>query len=119
VRERACPVTVRRAARVQARSGGWRDAARPVRDLWDSWEDEAIVRDTATGRYLDRDRLHCVDFQGATFSVKGPSITARPPQGHLVVMAPARLAAAVRPDVALVDGPLPPGVPTGPSGPHR
>ncbi|MFE2886885.1 LLM class flavin-dependent oxidoreductase [Streptomyces sp. NPDC059272] len=84
-----------------------RDVVQVVRDLWDSWEDGAVVRDAATGRYLDRERVHYVDFEGTTFSVKGPSITPRPPQGQLVVMAPARLADVVRPDIVLVDGPTP------------
>ncbi|MEV6641963.1 LLM class flavin-dependent oxidoreductase [Amycolatopsis sp. NPDC051371] len=52
--------------------------------LWDSWEDGAIVRDAATGRFIDREKLHYVDFEGRFFSVKGPSITPRPPQGHPV-----------------------------------
>jgi alkanesulfonate monooxygenase SsuD/methylene tetrahydromethanopterin reductase-like flavin-dependent oxidoreductase (luciferase family) len=56
-----------------------------VRRLWDSWEDDAIVKDVATGRYVDRDKLHFVDFEGGTFSVKGPSIVPRPPQGQPVV----------------------------------
>jgi alkanesulfonate monooxygenase SsuD/methylene tetrahydromethanopterin reductase-like flavin-dependent oxidoreductase (luciferase family) len=56
-----------------------------VRRLWDSWEDDAIVKDVATGRYVDRDKLHYVDFEGGTFSVKGPSIVPRPPQGQPVV----------------------------------
>lgn len=55
--------------------------------LWDSWEDDAIIRDEATGRFIDRDNLHYVDFEGEFFSVKGPSITPRPPQGHRIVMA--------------------------------
>lgn len=76
-----------------------RDAVTVVGDLWDSWEDDAVVRDVATSRYLDRDRLHYVDFTGATFAVKGPAIVPRPPQGRLVVLAPAGLAPA---DVALV-----------------
>jgi alkanesulfonate monooxygenase SsuD/methylene tetrahydromethanopterin reductase-like flavin-dependent oxidoreductase (luciferase family) len=58
-----------------------------VRDLWDSWEDDAVVRDVATGRYIDRERVHYVDFEGASFSVTGPLITPRPPQGQLVVLA--------------------------------
>ncbi|SDY61478.1 Flavin-dependent oxidoreductase, luciferase family (includes alkanesulfonate monooxygenase SsuD and methylene tetrahydromethanopterin reductase) [Amycolatopsis xylanica] len=53
--------------------------------LWDSWEDDAIIRDEPTGRFIDRDKLHYVDFEGTFFSVKGPSITPRPPQGHPVV----------------------------------
>ncbi len=53
--------------------------------LWDSWEDGAIIRDEPTGRFIDREKLHYVDFEGRFFSVKGPSITPRPPQGHPVV----------------------------------
>ncbi|AKK25854.1 LLM class flavin-dependent oxidoreductase [Mycobacterium sp. EPa45] len=58
-----------------------------VRRLWDSWEDDAVIRDVATGRYVDRDKLHYIDFAGRYFSVKGPSITPRPPQGQPVVAA--------------------------------
>src|SRR6202022_2990370 len=46
-----------------------------VRRLWDSWEDDAVIRDVASGRYVDRDKLHYIDFTGKHFSVKGPSIT--------------------------------------------
>ena len=62
-----------------------RDSIEVVRRLWDSWEDDAVVRDYATGRFLDRDRLHYVDFEGESFTVKGPAIVPRPPQGQLVV----------------------------------
>jgi alkanesulfonate monooxygenase SsuD/methylene tetrahydromethanopterin reductase-like flavin-dependent oxidoreductase (luciferase family) len=58
-----------------------------VRRLWDSWEDDAIIRDMTTGRYVDTDKLHYIDFSGKYFSVKGPSITPRPPQGQPVVAA--------------------------------
>ncbi|MEV4136594.1 LLM class flavin-dependent oxidoreductase [Dactylosporangium sp. NPDC049742] len=58
-----------------------------VRRLWDSWEDDAEIRDVATGRFIDRDKLHHIDFTGRHFSVKGPSITPRPPQGQPVVTA--------------------------------
>ncbi len=58
-----------------------------VRRLWDSWEDDAEIRDVATGRFIDRDKLHHIDFTGTHFSVKGPSITPRPPQGQPVVTA--------------------------------
>ena len=50
------------------------DAVEVVRPLWDSWEDDAIIRDVATGRYVDRDKLHYIDFVDKHFSVKGPSI---------------------------------------------
>lgn len=63
------------------------DAVEVVRRLWDSWEDDAVIRDVATGRFVDRDKLHYIDFSGAHFSVKGPSITPRPPQGQPVVTA--------------------------------
>jgi alkanesulfonate monooxygenase SsuD/methylene tetrahydromethanopterin reductase-like flavin-dependent oxidoreductase (luciferase family) len=58
-----------------------------VRRLWDSWEDDAEIRDAATGRFVDRDKLHYIDFVGKYFSVKGPSITPRPPQGQPVIAA--------------------------------
>ncbi len=63
------------------------DYVEVVRRLWDSWEDEAEIRDVATGRFIDRKKLHYIDFEGAHFSVKGPSITPRPPQGQPIVAA--------------------------------
>ena len=61
------------------------DVVEVVRRLWDSWEDDAIIRDVATGRFVDTDRLHYIGFSGKWFSVKGPSITPRPPQGQPLV----------------------------------
>ncbi|MDC0766603.1 LLM class flavin-dependent oxidoreductase [Streptomyces sp. HD] len=63
------------------------DYVEAVRRLWDSWEDDAEIRDAATGRFVDRDKLHHIDFEGRHFSVKGPSITPRPPQGQPIVSA--------------------------------
>jgi alkanesulfonate monooxygenase SsuD/methylene tetrahydromethanopterin reductase-like flavin-dependent oxidoreductase (luciferase family) len=63
------------------------DAVEVTRRLWDSWEDDAVIRDAATGRFVDGDKLHYIDFAGKYFSVKGPSITPRPPQGQPVVAA--------------------------------
>jgi alkanesulfonate monooxygenase SsuD/methylene tetrahydromethanopterin reductase-like flavin-dependent oxidoreductase (luciferase family) len=63
------------------------DAVEVVRRLWDSWQDDAVIKDAATGRFIDRDRLHYIDFTGRWFSVKGPSIVPRPPQGQPVVAA--------------------------------
>ncbi|MGW8331220.1 LLM class flavin-dependent oxidoreductase [Streptomyces sp. NPDC055897] len=63
------------------------DYVEVVRRLWDSWEDDAEIRDAATGRFIDREKLHYIDFEGEHFSVKGPSITPRPPQGQPVVTA--------------------------------
>ncbi|GAA0979921.1 LLM class flavin-dependent oxidoreductase [Nocardiopsis tropica] len=75
--------------------------------LWDSWQDDAEIRDTATGRFVDRERLHYVDFEGPGWSVRGPSITPRPPQGHPLVVVradgePSLRAAATTADVVLV-----------------
>lgn len=80
------------------------DVVEVVRRLWDSWEDDAVIREVATGRYLDREKLHYVDFEGAEFSVKGPLITPRPPQGQLVVAAAPGTTALRGVDVALVRG---------------
>lgn len=61
------------------------DFAEVARRLWDSWEDDAIIRDVSSGRFLDRDRLHHIDFEGDRFSVAGPSIVPRSPQGQLPI----------------------------------
>ena len=63
------------------------DYVEVLRRLWDSWEDNAEIRDVATGRFIDREKLHYIDFEGRWFSVKGPSITPRPPQGQPIVAA--------------------------------
>lgn len=63
------------------------DYVEVVRRLWDSWEDDAEIRDAATGRFIDRDKLHYINFEGRFFSVRGPSITPRPPQGQPLVTA--------------------------------
>lgn len=67
--------------------------------LWDSWQDDAIIRDAETGRFVDADRVHNIEFEGEFFSVTGASIVPRSPQGRplLTVLAhqtvPYRLAA--------------------------
>ncbi|WP_433278604.1 LLM class flavin-dependent oxidoreductase [Pseudonocardia xinjiangensis] len=72
------------------------DYVEVLRRLWDSWEDDAEIRDVATGRFVDRDKLHYIDFDGAQFSVRGPSITPRPPQGQPIVSALAHRTVAYR-----------------------
>ncbi|MEI5099748.1 LLM class flavin-dependent oxidoreductase [Streptomyces sp. PmtG] len=96
--------------RAAPRDALWREAADVAdvaRRLWDSWEDDAEIRDVATGRFIDRDKLHYVDFESAAFSVRGPSIVPRPPQGHPVIVVDAtfehaRQTAVRHADVALV-----------------
>lgn len=88
----------------------WREAGETAdvgARLWDSWEDDAEIRDVTTGRFIDRDKLHHVDFEGSTFSVRGPAIVPRPPQGRPVTVidatgAPAREQAARHADVVHV-----------------
>jgi Luciferase-like monooxygenase len=80
------------------------DSVRVVRDLWDSWEDDAVIRDVASSRYLDRDRLHYIDFEGESYSIKGPAIVPRPPQGQLVVFSSHGVVPDDQIDVALVGG---------------
>ncbi|WP_405014894.1 LLM class flavin-dependent oxidoreductase [Kitasatospora sp. NBC_01539] len=72
------------------------DYVEVLRRLWDSWEDDAEIRDVATGRFVDRDKLHHIDFEGSRFGVKGPSITPRPPQGQPLVTALAHAAVPYR-----------------------
>ncbi|MFB6721775.1 LLM class flavin-dependent oxidoreductase [Kribbella sp. NPDC056345] len=90
----------------------WREARYVVdvsRHLWDSWDDDAIIRDAPTGRFIDRDRLHYVNYQSPTFTIKGPSIVPRPPQGHPVtavrVNTPEALEAAAGAELVLLPGP--------------
>lgn len=58
-----------------------------IRRLWDSWEDDAVIRDRESQRFVDGAKLRYVDFKGSNFSVLGPSITPRPPQGQPVIAA--------------------------------
>ena len=84
LRDRADPEVARHVAALFDEAA---DNVEGVRRLWDSWEDDAEIRDVATGRFIDRAKLHYIDFTGAQFSVKGPSITPRPPQGQPLVAA--------------------------------
>lgn len=56
-----------------------------VRGLWDSWEDDAFVRDKASGVFFDRSKLHTLNHEGEFFSVRGPLNIARSKQGHPVI----------------------------------
>ena len=54
--------------------------------LWDSWADDAFIRDVESGVYFDPARLHVLDHKGKYFSVRGPLNVARPPQGWPVIV---------------------------------
>jgi FMN-dependent oxidoreductase (nitrilotriacetate monooxygenase family) len=53
--------------------------------LWDSWEDDAFIRDKATGQYFDPTKLHTLNHRGESFAVMGPLNVARPLQGYPVI----------------------------------
>ncbi|MDQ3936812.1 MAG: LLM class flavin-dependent oxidoreductase [Actinomycetota bacterium] len=57
-----------------------------AKGLWDSWEDDAFLRDKESGLYFDPDRFHVLGHAGEHFSVKGPLNVPRPPQGHPVIV---------------------------------
>ncbi|PXW25499.1 LLM class flavin-dependent oxidoreductase [Paraburkholderia caballeronis] len=57
-----------------------------VAGLWDSWDDDAFVRDKASGVYFDADKLHVLNHHGKHFRVRGPLNVARSPQGWPVVV---------------------------------
>lgn len=96
-----------RAVGSQVRASGTaevRDVIDLSRRLWDSWEDDAVIRDAATGRYLDPAKVHHVGFEGDFFSIVGPLITPRSPQGQPVVIGDANLGVTDLLDVAVVSG---------------
>jgi FMN-dependent oxidoreductase (nitrilotriacetate monooxygenase family) len=57
-----------------------------VTGLWDSWADDAFIRDVDNGVYFDPERLHVLDHHGEFFSVRGPLNIARPIQGWPVIV---------------------------------
>ncbi|MBO1025597.1 LLM class flavin-dependent oxidoreductase [Ochrobactrum sp. SD129] len=71
----------------QALKTDTQDAIEVIRRLWDSWEDDAVIRDKKTQRFLDASKLHYINFESEIFRILGPSITPRPPQGQPIVAA--------------------------------
>jgi FMN-dependent oxidoreductase (nitrilotriacetate monooxygenase family) len=53
--------------------------------LWDSWEDDAFLRDKKSGMWFDYDKMHILRHKGKHFTVRGPLNVARSPQGRPVV----------------------------------
>ncbi len=56
-----------------------------VTGLWDSWEDDAVIRDRASGQYIEPSKLHVLGHKGKHFAVHGPLNVARSPQGYPVI----------------------------------
>ncbi len=53
-----------------------------VTRLWDSWEEDAVLYDKASGLFADKQKVHHLDHHGEFFNVRGPLNVPRPPQGH-------------------------------------
>src|SRR5215471_9041445 len=54
--------------------------------LWDSWEDDAVLIDKASGFFADPARVHRIEHAGKHFKVRGPLNIPRPIQGHPVIV---------------------------------
>ncbi|MDR6953397.1 FMN-dependent oxidoreductase (nitrilotriacetate monooxygenase family) [Ancylobacter sp. 3268] len=63
-----------------------REFARVVTGLWDSWEDDAFVRDKESGLYFEPSKQHVLNHRGPHFAVRGPLNVARAPQGRPVLV---------------------------------
>lgn len=57
-----------------------------VTGLWDSWADDAFIRDVENGIYFDPEKMHVLDHQGEFLKVRGPLNVARPIQGWPVIV---------------------------------
>jgi alkanesulfonate monooxygenase len=57
-----------------------------VTGLWDSWAEDAFLRDQESGLFFDPEKLHVLNHKGPHFSVRGPLNIARPVQGWPVVV---------------------------------
>jgi len=56
-----------------------------TKGLWDSWEDDAFIRDKEKGIFFDPAKMHTLNHKGEFFSVKGPLNIARSKQGQPVI----------------------------------
>ncbi|MDR6099931.1 FMN-dependent oxidoreductase (nitrilotriacetate monooxygenase family) [Agrobacterium larrymoorei] len=56
-----------------------------VKGLWDSWDDDAFVRNRESGQFFDRTKLHTLAHKGRFFSVEGPLNIQRSAQGQPVI----------------------------------
>lgn len=60
--------------------------AEVVLGLWDSWEDDAFIREPESGVFLDPAKLHALEHRGKHFTVRGPLNVPRSPQGRPVLV---------------------------------
>jgi FMN-dependent oxidoreductase (nitrilotriacetate monooxygenase family) len=57
-----------------------------VTGLWDSWADDAFIRDVDSGVFFDPDKMHVLDHEGEYLKARGPLNIARPVQGWPVIV---------------------------------
>ncbi|PJN91950.1 LLM class flavin-dependent oxidoreductase, partial [Bacillus sp. mrc49] len=57
-----------------------------AKGLWDSWEDDAFIRDKQSGVFFDPGKLHPLHHQGEFFSVQGPLNIGRSKQGRPIII---------------------------------
>jgi N-acetyl-S-(2-succino)cysteine monooxygenase len=57
-----------------------------VKKLWDSFEDDAFIRDRESGRFFDPNKVHYTNHRGENFKVRGPLNVSRSAQGHPVIV---------------------------------
>ncbi|WP_336183519.1 LLM class flavin-dependent oxidoreductase [Bacillus sp. 205(2023)] len=57
-----------------------------VKGLWDSWEEDAFIRNKETGEFFDKEKMHELNHKGNYFSVRGPLNVSRTPQGQPVII---------------------------------
>jgi N-acetyl-S-(2-succino)cysteine monooxygenase len=63
-----------------------REFAHVVRGLWNSWDDDAFVRDKASGQYFDAEKLSILEHAGDFLRVRGPLNVPPSPQGEPVLV---------------------------------
>ena len=57
-----------------------------TKGLWDSWEDDAFIRDKESGVFFDPEKLHRLNHKGEFFSIQGPLSISRSKQGRPVLI---------------------------------
>ena len=57
-----------------------------AKGLWDSWEDDAFIRDKESGVFIDPSKMHRLDHKGEFYSVQGPLNISRSKQGSPVLI---------------------------------
>ncbi len=57
-----------------------------AKGLWDSWEDDAFIRDQPSGQFIEPGKMHQLNHVGEFFSVQGPLNISRSPQARPVLI---------------------------------